>query len=251
MPRPCRAGAGLTSASLVAGMLGRGPQGTKQKQARDNREARDGTSQRRRRDPSSAGGPDRKVSVCSCRPKSSHRYGPRWRLVGRSGSTASASRSTLELGRCGSRCGSSCWSDSGWTRRPRARWWLGVRLPMGRRASLVTRKIRCRHGRRRIFPPGHLEVGGIFAPPFDHIWTRPAVGPHTIAARAIDGAGASTVSVPVRITVLPAPDLPPVVALVAPAWTAVQEVLFTPPSSRISAPLSVEPGPVFYRVRER
>jgi hypothetical protein len=57
--------------------------------------------------------------------------------------------------------------------------------------------------------------------------------------------------VPVRITVLPAPDLPPVVALVAPAWTAVQEFLFTPPSSRISAPLSMEPGPVFYRVRER
>ncbi|MEI6356311.1 MAG: hypothetical protein WCP53_04335 [Verrucomicrobiota bacterium] len=37
----------------------------------------------------------------------------------------------------------------------------------------------------------------------------------------------------------------------APAWTAVQEFLFTPPSSRISAPLSMEPGPVFYRVRER
>jgi len=118
-------------------------------------------------------------------------------------------------------------------------------IPLGARSGVVAVAAGFSH------PVALRSEGGIFAPPFDPIWTRPAVGRHTIAARAIDGAGASTVSVPVRITVLPAPDLPPVVALVAPAWTAVQEFLFTPPSSRISAPLSMEPGPVFYRVRER
>ncbi len=37
----------------------------------------------------------------------------------------------------------------------------------------------------------------------------------------------------------------------APVWSTVQEFLFAPPSARISTPLSVEPGPVYYRVRER
>ncbi len=66
------------------------------------------------------------------------------------------------------------------------------------------------------FFDGAVRIGEVLAPPFDLTWKGAAAGPHTITARAIDGVGASTVSMPVRITVLPAPDLPPVVALVAP-----------------------------------
>jgi len=73
--------------------------------------------------------------------------------------------------------------------------------------------------RVEFFDGGSL-IGSASAAPFSISWLGAASGSHTLTARATDNAGASTTSATVTITVAPAVNQPPVVAITAPPGNA-------------------------------